>query len=77
MDKQQAAYLWFNCCNDVVGCDSDGNEICNLTKLGIAALAKEIPVDFLYRDGNANKVAGFLREFANALEGEINGKSNC
>ena len=67
MEKGKACQLWYQCCCEVVGCDQDGNELDNPTKLGVVATSHGLEYYNLHKPEYGNAVADFLEMWASAI----------
>ena len=69
MTQNEAGQLWFHSCMKEFGVDENGCESLEPTVLGGAALGRSIPINYATTVINKSKVAAFLREWADAIEG--------
>ena len=62
-----ARRLWRNLCETTVGADCNGDELSQLTGLGLVALTQDLPV-WPANINDRAKVALFLRNWADSIE---------
>lgn len=64
---KKAIALWGHCCVDIVGCDQEGNETENPSKLGMVALANGLDFWWLITQEKKDAIANFLEDWAKSI----------